>query len=75
MSQCILGPCLILKRNGKSLVGLVGTLVDDTIACGNSEFSELENPKSSASTSKHVKICQHLVLAVYRYNDLKLGLK
>ncbi len=47
MSQRISDPFLFFKRTGNKLVGLVGTLVDDTIACENVEFSDLELRKSA----------------------------
>ena len=48
MSQTILDPCLFFKRKEFKLTGFVGTLVDDTIACSDDEFSNLESKKSSA---------------------------
>ncbi len=48
MDQSTFDPCLFYRKIWKALIGLVGTLVDDTLAAGNHEFSRIENEKCKA---------------------------
>lgn len=46
MGQSIMDPCFLKKENNE-LMGMIGTLVDDTLGFGTSAFAALENEKSS----------------------------
>ncbi len=47
MSQSIMDPCLFFKRTCYKQLRLLGTLVYDTIACRNVEYSDPELEKSA----------------------------
>ena len=44
--QSVLDPCLFYRKDKNQLQGIVGTLVDDTLAAGNEEFSLEEENRS-----------------------------
>ena len=46
MRQTSLDPCLFYKKKKESLVGIIATLVDDTLGCGNNSFVKLEQEMS-----------------------------
>ncbi len=48
MDQSRLDPFLFNRKSGKALIGLVGTLIDDTLAARNLEFSQIEYEKCKA---------------------------
>ena len=47
MTQSVLDPCLFFKKIENELIGLIGTLVDDTIGAGCDSFVIEEEAKSS----------------------------
>ncbi len=46
MTQSTLGPCLFFKKEEQKCVGIIATLVDDTLGGDNLNFSKLEEHKS-----------------------------
>ncbi len=53
MAQTILDPCLSFKKKESEFTGLIGTLVDDTLGTGSTEFALGEETKSSNSAWSH----------------------
>ena len=47
MTQSVLDSCLFFKKKGSELIGLIGTLLDDTLGAGCSDFAIEEESKSS----------------------------
>lgn len=46
MKQTTLDPCLFYKKDNGIPTGIIGTLVDDTLGCGNTDFIDQEKIKS-----------------------------
>ncbi len=46
MVQSVMDPCLFFKKQKNELVGMIGTLVDDTLGIGNPSFADEEERKS-----------------------------
>ncbi len=46
MVQSIMDPCLFFKKEKAKLVGMIGTLVDDSLGIGTSAFADEEERKS-----------------------------
>ncbi len=46
MVQSLMDPCLFLKKEKAELVGIIGTLVDDSLGIGNSAFGDEDESKS-----------------------------
>ena len=46
MNQSILDPCLSYRKINNQVIGIVGTLVDNTLAAGNEQLLTEEEEKS-----------------------------
>ena len=50
MIQPSMDPCLFYRKNKNQLVGITGTLVDDTLSAGNEGFSIEEEKNRNTLT-------------------------
>ncbi len=52
MTQALLDPCLFFKQEKKELIGMIATLVDDSLGFGNPSFATLEETKVKSFDDK-----------------------
>ena len=59
MTQSVLDPCLFFKKKQNELIGLIGTLVDDTLEVSFQEFAVEEESNLLNLTSNPVMNSNH----------------